>query len=191
MRLRFWRGDEPMGGSIRTLRVTLTSLVVVAGSAWQDRRPGWATTNPNLRPRLRLAPRGRPGKGGPSPRGMYGPREALGALRVLQPAGRRPTAALRPASRPATVDDRRRIEAVRLYSAARRRRTCAMGRCRGPAPGGIEDRSGLGRDRPAPEKLYSARWAGPTWPSNMAARSWPSSRAIPRRWAGCSTISCN
>ncbi len=109
-----------MGGSIRTLRVTLTSLVVVAGVGLVGPPAGLGDAGPP--PQDKAADRADaadPGKSAPSAPGNARPSGRLSELSAFfsQPGDDppRPFVPLRPA----TVDDRRRIEAVRLYSAAR------------------------------------------------------------------------
>jgi len=108
-----------MGGSIRTLRVTLTSLVVAAGVGLIGPPAGLGDDKP---PQAKAADRtvaADKGKPGPSASGEARPSGRLSELSAFfnQPGDDppRPFVPLRAA----TVDDRRRIEAVRLYSAAR------------------------------------------------------------------------
>jgi tetratricopeptide (TPR) repeat protein len=109
-----------MGGSIRTLRVTLTSLVVVAGVGLVGPPAGLSDDKPA--PQAKAADRTGAvdsGKSEPSAPTRARPSGRLSEFSAFfsQPGDDppRPFVPLRPA----TVDDRRRIEAVRLYSAAR------------------------------------------------------------------------
>jgi tetratricopeptide (TPR) repeat protein len=109
-----------MAGSIRTVRVTLTSLVLAAGFGVAC--PLLATGDDKPAQQTRAAERSGgadQGKTGPSAPGGARPSEWRSKLSAFfsQPGDDppRPFVPLRPA----TVDDRRRTEAVRLYSAAR------------------------------------------------------------------------
>jgi tetratricopeptide (TPR) repeat protein len=111
-----------MGGSIRVLRVTLTTLVAVAGVGLV--RPPVGSADDKPQPQAKAADRKDAAVAGPAKPSAPGPAPARlsGRLSELseyfsQP-GDDPPRAFVPL-RPATVDDRRRIEAVRLYSAAR------------------------------------------------------------------------
>ena len=139
--------------------------------------PVWATTSPRRRPRPRIARRRRRGEGravGPGRCAAVGTASELSAF-FGQPGDDppRPFVPLRPA----TVDDRRRIEAVRLYQRGPGPgRPSPVGRRGGPAPGGIEARSRLGRDRPPPEQdLY--RRDGPARPGHRIRPEGPGHRA--------------
>jgi tetratricopeptide (TPR) repeat protein len=105
-----------MGGSIRVLRVTLTTLVAVAGVGLVRPPAGLADDKPQ--PQAKAADRKDAAVAGPAkPSARLSGRLSELSDYFSQP-GDDPPRAFVPL-RPATVDDRRRIEAVRLYSAAR------------------------------------------------------------------------
>src|SRR5438067_2023061 len=128
----FGRGEEPMGGSIRALRVTLRSLVVVAGTGLIGPPVAGSTAEPPPQAKAEAqaadrvggtdrgkiaAPVSTTAPGGVRPSGSGSRWQAEVSPFFSQPGAEppRPFVPLRPA----TVEDRRRTEAVRLYSAAR------------------------------------------------------------------------
>ena len=110
-----------MGGSIRLLRVTLTSLVAVGAIGIVCPPAGMADDKPQP-PAKPVAPEATtaPPKSAPSspPAAASGHMSLSELSKSLTQPGDDPPKPFIPL-RPATVDDRRRIEAARLYSAAR------------------------------------------------------------------------
>ncbi len=120
-----------MGGSIRALRVTLTSLVLVAGYGWN--RPQVAGSTAEPLPQAPAHAQAPERAGGTDPGKLPTPAtpSAPGAVQTsgsgsrwqevapfFSQAGAEPPRPFVPL-RPATLEDRRRTEAMRLYSAAR------------------------------------------------------------------------
>ncbi len=109
-----------MGGSIRWLRVTLTTLVAVAGAGLV--RPPAGMADDKSPPQAKAEDRkaaddaGKAAASAPGHAGLSGRLSELSAY-FSQPGDDPPRPFI--PLRPATVDDRRRIEAVRLYTAAR------------------------------------------------------------------------
>jgi tetratricopeptide (TPR) repeat protein len=104
-----------MMGSIRSVRVTLTSLVLCAGSSWFSLPPGEAASEPSKVARARDDARKDDAAVKANERPPETPANTPGFLAQPGDDPPRPFVPLRPS----TVDDRRRTEAVRLYSAAR------------------------------------------------------------------------
>ncbi len=111
-----------MVGSIRLVRVTLTSLAIVAGFGLSLPPSGKADDKPaeqDKKPGSKQARLERAGKGDAGKAASTSPSQSRVDLsKFFDQPGDDPPRPFVPL-RPATVDDRRRIEAVRLYSAAR------------------------------------------------------------------------
>ena len=166
-----------MVGSIRLVRVTLTSLAIVAGLGLSLPPSGNADDEPAEQDKARE----QTGKGGTANEDNAGKAASTVAvaitsrsLQIHRSTGRRPAAAVRAAP---SRDGRR--------SAADRGRATLQ---RGPCPGRSArlDRRGGPASRSARSSIptrsrspaacagfMSVPWVGPTWPCNTASVSWP------------------
>ena len=140
-----------MVGSIRRVRVTLAFLSLIAASGAflaealaGDDQPRAREASEPPKDQKREAASSKPGQVAESRA------EVLATFAQLGDDTVKPFVPLRPA----TVEDRRRTEVLRLFGAGRAGGSATLVGRGGAAPGSAQDRSGFGRHRAALSRIY-------------------------------------